>query len=149
VENQKLTTSISFFVFLSRTRRKKKNNQQNQKVELLTQEWMLKTIVNLGFGQRDAEVYVFLALNGIHTASDIAKAIGTYKRQVYRALKKLKDLKVVTGSKELPAHFSALPFDKLLDLLKKANLQEAKRIEQNKDSFLALWDSTVKDKLAS
>jgi sugar-specific transcriptional regulator TrmB len=110
---------------------------------------MLKTLLNLGFRKRDAEVYVFLVLNGIYTASDIAKAIETYKRQVYRALKKLKDLKVVTESKELPAHFSALPFDKLLDQLKKANLQEAKRIEQNKDNFLALWGSTVKEKQAS
>jgi hypothetical protein len=49
----------------------------------------------------------------------------------------------------VPAHFSVLPFDKLLDLLKKANLKEAKRIEQNKDSFLALWDSTVKEKQAN
>jgi hypothetical protein len=49
----------------------------------------------------------------------------------------------------VPAYFSVLPFDKLLDLLKKANLKEAKRIEQNKDSFLALWDSTVKEKQAN
>lgn len=110
---------------------------------------MLKTLLKLGYKQHDAEVYMFLVLNGIYTASEIAKAIGSNKRQVYRALKKLKDLKIVSGSKELPAHFSALPFDKLLDQLKKVNLQEAKRIEQNKESFLALWDSTIKDKLAS
>jgi sugar-specific transcriptional regulator TrmB len=110
----------------------------------LTQEWMLKTLVNLGFGQRDAEVYVFLALNGAHKASDIAEAIKTYERQVYRTLRKLQNQKIVSGTQDLPAHFTALPFDKLLDLLIKANLQEARRIEQNKDDILALWDSCVK-----
>ena len=89
---------------------------------------------------------MFLALNGIHTASDIAKATGTHKRQVYIALKKMKDLKIVTGSKELPTHFSAMPFDKLLDFLIKANLQEANQIEQDKDYLLALWNSTFKEK---
>jgi sugar-specific transcriptional regulator TrmB len=110
---------------------------------------MLKTLVNFGFRQCDAEVYVFLTLNGTHKASDIAKANRIYKQQVYRALKNLQNQKIVSRTQEVPAHFSALPFDKLLDLLKKANLQEAKRIEQNKDSFLALWDSTVKEKQAN
>jgi sugar-specific transcriptional regulator TrmB len=105
---------------------------------------MLKTLVNHGFGQRDAEVYVFLALNGAHKASDIAEAIKTYKRQVYRTLRKLQNQKIVSRPQDLPAHFTALPFDKLLDLLIKANLQEAKRIEQNKDDILALWNSYVK-----
>ncbi len=107
---------------------------------------MLKTLLNLGFRQRDAEVYLFLAVNGIYTVSDITEAIGTNKRQVYYALKKLKDLKIVSGSKELPAHFSAMPFDKLLDFLIKANLQKANQIEQNKDDLLALWNSTFKEK---
>jgi len=115
----------------------------------LTQEWILKTLINLGFRQCDAEVYVFLALNGTHKASDLAKANRACNQQVYRALKKLQNQKIVSRTQGVTAHFSALPFDKLLDLLKKANLQEAKRIEQNKDSFLALWDSTVKEKQAS
>ena len=110
---------------------------------------MLKTLLNLGFKQRNAEVYVFLALNGIHTASDIAKATGTHKRQVYIALKKMKDLKIVSGSKEMPAHFSAMPFDKLLDFLIKSNLEEANRIEKDKEDLLALWNSTFKEKHAN
>jgi sugar-specific transcriptional regulator TrmB len=109
----------------------------------LTQEWILKTLVNLGFGQRDAEVYVFLALNGAHKASDIAEATKTYKRQAYRTLRKLQNQKIVSGTKDVPAHFTALPFDKLLELLIKANLQELRRIEQNKDDILALWNSYI------
>jgi sugar-specific transcriptional regulator TrmB len=116
---------------------------------VLTQEWILKTLINHGFRQRDAEVYVFLTLNGTHKASEIAKANKLYKQQVYQVLKKLQNQKIVSRTQKVPAHFSALPFDKLLDLLKKANLQEANRIEKNKESLLTLWDSTVKENQAN
>jgi len=107
----------------------------------LTQEWMIKTLMSLGFGQLDAEVYAFLALNGAQKASAIAEAIRTYKRQVYRALEKLEKRKIVSGTENPRAHFVALPFDKLLDLLVKTNLLEARQIEQNKDNLVALWSS--------
>jgi len=114
----------------------------------MTQEWMIKTLVDLGFGQRNAEVYVFLAQNGAHKASAIAEALKIYKRQVYRTLKKLQNQQIISGTLDLPASFTALPFDKLLGLLAKANLQEAMRIEQNKDDILALWNSCVKKEQA-
>ena len=31
----------------------------------MTQEWMIKTLIALGFEKRDAEVYAFLSLNGV------------------------------------------------------------------------------------
>lgn len=114
----------------------------------MTQEWMLKTLVTLGFRWCDAEVYVFLALKGAHNASAIAEAIRTYEQQVYHTLKRLQNQKIVSETSDLPTHFTALPFDKLLDLLVKANLQEAKQIEQNKDNILALWNSCIKKEQA-
>ncbi|HEX9262224.1 MAG TPA: helix-turn-helix domain-containing protein [Candidatus Bathyarchaeia archaeon] len=107
----------------------------------MTQEWMIKTLMSLGFGQLDAEVYAFLALNGAQKASTIAEAIRIYIRQVYRALEKLEKREIVSGTENPRAHFVALPFDKLLDLLVKKNLLEARQIEQNKDNLVALWSS--------
>jgi len=107
----------------------------------LTQEWMIKTLIGLGFGQRDAEVYAFLVLNGAQKASTIAEAIRMYKRRVYRALRDLEKQKIVSGTENSNAHFVAIPFDKLLDLLVKASLQEARQIEQNKNNLVALWNS--------
>ncbi len=102
---------------------------------------MIKTLMNLGFEQWDAEVYAFLALNGAQKASTIAEAIRTYERRVYLALEKLEKRKIVSGTSDPRAYFIAIPFDELLDLLVKANLQEARRIEQNKDNLVALWSS--------
>ena len=82
----------------------------------MTQEWMLRTLVNLGFKQQDAEVYVFLALNGSQKAKDIAEALKTNKRQVYRTLEKLQNREIVNATPNLVAQFSAVSFDKVLDL---------------------------------
>jgi sugar-specific transcriptional regulator TrmB len=104
---------------------------------------MIKTLMNLGFGQRNAEVYAFLAVNGSQKALVIAEAIRIRKRQVYRVLKKLEKQKIVSITENPRAHFEVLPFDKLLDLLVKVNLQEARQIEQNKASLIALWSTWV------
>jgi sugar-specific transcriptional regulator TrmB len=110
----------------------------------LAQEWMLKTLVNFGFERQDAEVYVYLTLNGPKKAKDIATALKTYEREVCRRLKKLQNKEIVNATPELPAIFSVISLEKLLDLLAKASLEEARRIEQEKDGILRLWKSTVK-----
>jgi sugar-specific transcriptional regulator TrmB len=110
----------------------------------LAQEWMLKTLVNFGFERQDAEVYVYLALNGPKKAKDIAAALKTYERQVYRSLRKLQNKEIANATPDLSTNFSVISLDKLLDLLAKASLEEARRIEQEKDGILRLWKSSVK-----
>jgi len=113
-------------------------------VVLFTQEWMCKSLVDFGFGRLDAEVYVFLALNGPNSASAITGALGVDKWQIYRVLKKLESRHILFRSHNLPALFSVLSFDRLLDLLSKTNLLEAKKIEQKKEDLLVLWNSCIK-----
>ena len=110
----------------------------------MTEKWMLRALVDLGFRERDAEVYLFLGLNGSQKASVIAEALGTNKQQVYRTLRRLQNLRIVSGTQKHPEHFMALSFGKTMDLLARDRLQKARRIEQNKDRILALWDSCVK-----
>jgi sugar-specific transcriptional regulator TrmB len=86
----------------------------------LTQEWMLKNLINLGFKPKDAQVYVFLALNGPQNAKTITSTLQTQKRQVYRILKKLQNREIVNATSNRAAQFSAVPFDKVLDKLIKA-----------------------------
>lgn len=106
---------------------------------------MLKTLQEFGFTQQDAEVYVFLALNGSKEARKITSALKIYKRQVYRILKKLKRQNLLNATTDLPAQFSVIPLDKLLDFFIRANLAEAKRIEERKDEILSLWNSSIKN----
>ncbi len=111
----------------------------------MTQEWMVKALINLGFRKRDAKIYVFLALNGAQRAATTAKALRIYERKVCHILEELQNRKVISGSQDLPKQFSALPFDRLLDLIIEGSLQEARKMEQDKDDLLALWNSWIKE----
>ena len=115
----------------------------------MSQERVLKALVSLGLSQTDAEVYVFLATEGPQKARDIATALKTYKRKIYRNLKSLQNKEIVNATLEQPAQFSAIPFDKVLNLLIKAHMEEAQYIEQNKEEILSHWNSMTTRNSAS
>jgi hypothetical protein len=50
----------------------------------------------------------------------------------------------VNATLERPAQFSAISFEKALNLLIKTHLQEVQYIEQNKEKILSNWNSTIK-----
>ncbi len=106
---------------------------------------MIKALITLGFGKCDAEIYVFLALNGAKRASTIAKALRIYERKVCHILEELQNRKVISVSQDFPKKFSALPFDRLLDLIIEGSLQKARKMEQDKDDLLALWRLWIKE----
>jgi sugar-specific transcriptional regulator TrmB len=105
--------------------------------------------MNLGLSQTDTEVYVFLATKGSQRARDIATALKTYNRKIYRSLKSLQNKEIVNATLEHPAHFSAIPFDKVLSLLIEAHMEEVRYIEQNKKEILSHWNSMITRKSAS
>jgi sugar-specific transcriptional regulator TrmB len=109
----------------------------------LSKEWMLKTLTALGFTETDAQVYVFLTTEGPQQAKDIAEALRIYKRKLYRGLRKLQKKGLVNANQEHPSQFSAVSFDKILDLLIKTHLKEAQRIEQEKEEILNQWHSII------
>jgi sugar-specific transcriptional regulator TrmB len=102
---------------------------------------MLKTLVNLGFKQQEAEVYVFLASNGSQEARDIADALKAHKRQVYRILKRLKNKEIVNATSSLPAKFSAVSPEKVLDLFMKTAMEQAKVFQASRKELLSTWRS--------
>lgn len=109
----------------------------------LSKEWMLKTLENLGLKRFDAKVYVYLAQNEPQKARDIAKALETYKRQLYHSLKNLQRKRMVSASQEHPTRFSAVSFDKVLDQFIEANRIEAQHIEENREQILWMWRSKI------
>ena len=111
---------------------------------MLTSEWMYKILVDLGFERLEAEVYVFLAFNGANDVLAIVEALGINKQQLVRVLRRLENRQIVYRSQSFPERFSVLPFDRLLDLLEKANLLEVRRIERSRRSLVALWKSYIR-----
>jgi sugar-specific transcriptional regulator TrmB len=109
----------------------------------LSKEWMLKTLESLGLKHLDAEVYLYLVQHEPQKARDIAEALETYKRQLYRSLKSLQCKGMVRVSQDRPTRFSAVAFDKVLDRFIQANMEDAERMEQNKNHILSIWQSEI------
>ena len=109
----------------------------------LSKEWMVKTLESLGLKRLDAEVYVYLAQHDPQKARDIAEALETYKRQLYRSLRSLQHKGMISTSQEHPARFSAVSFDKVIDQFVKANREEAQHIEESREQILLMWRSKI------
>ena len=107
-------------------------------------ERVLKALVSVGLSETDARVYVYLALKGPDKAGSIVDNLKIRKQQLYPILKTLQDKGVVAASPERPALFSALAFEKALDLLLEANMEQAKAIEETKQELLSNWRDMIK-----
>jgi sugar-specific transcriptional regulator TrmB len=98
-------------------------------------------LANLGFDIVDATVYVYLAKKGMQKASEIRKATKLTKQQLYPSLKRLQSKGIVSSTIEHPARFSAMPFEKVLDLFIQARIEETRRIQQSKVEILSNWQN--------
>jgi sugar-specific transcriptional regulator TrmB len=107
----------------------------------LSQDQLLKTLRTLGLTIMDSQVYIFLAKKGTQKARDIAKPLKMEKQQIYRSLANLQSKGLVNSTLERPSRFTAVTFEKVLDLFVKTKLEEAQQIQQNRDELLSVWQS--------
>lgn len=106
---------------------------------------VLETLAGLGLNQSDAKIYVFLAKKGPHTGKDLCNALSMQKPQLYPCLRNLQNKGLVNATPERPALFSAVSFEKVLDLLVKGKIEEAKQTQEDREKALSAWQSTVKE----
>ena len=104
---------------------------------------ILETLAGLGLNQSDARVYVFLAKEGPQTGKDLCGALSLQKPQLYPCLKNLQRKGLVNATPQRPALFSAVSFDKVLDLLVQDKMEEAQRTLREKEKALTLWQSMM------
>ena len=105
----------------------------------MSQERVLESIMQLGLTEADAQVYVYLALNGPQKAKQITQKMNLYKEQLYRSLKKLQKKDIVESTDPHPAVYSAIPFDKVLDLLAEIKKEQEKALLEARKELLASW----------
>ncbi len=104
-------------------------------------ERIVKALKNLGLSETDVQVYVFLSKKGPQKVREISKALGIYRQQLYLSLKSLQSKGIVSATFEHPANFSAIPFEKVLDMFVKSKLEEAKKIQVEKDELITNWQT--------
>lgn len=112
-------------------------------------ERVVRAVMGLGLSEFDAQVYVFLALNGPQTAKQIADSMKRGEQQVYRSLRSLKENNVAVASGEVPAVFSAACFEKVLDLLSIKKAGQAKALEKVKADLLDSWQKIIENNSAN
>ena len=102
---------------------------------------MLKTLEILGVTQPDAQVYILLGKKGPQKAVDISRSLRIPRQTIYRAIKTLQSKGIVTATLEHPSRFSAVPFERVLDLFVRSKTEEVQRIEGEKKSLINDWKS--------
>jgi sugar-specific transcriptional regulator TrmB len=111
----------------------------------LNHERILKALVNLGLSQTDAQVYIYLATKGPQRARKITEALRLHKQKLYRSLKSLQCKGCAKATLERPALFSATSPERVLDILIKAKMEQAKKLQANREELLSLWQSMTID----
>ncbi len=110
----------------------------------MSHERVLKILEGFGLTRTDAEVYVYLAKKGPKRETDLSSAFKLTEQQLYSSLKNLQSKGIVTASVEKSALFSAVAFERVLDLLVKANIEQAQAISETKEELLTRWRSVTK-----
>ena len=102
---------------------------------------VLKTLEGFGLSRVDAKMYVYLAKMGPQYASELAEALKITKQQLYPSIKCLRDKGIIAASIGQPPLFCAVAFEKALEILIKAKVEQAKAIKETKKELLSSWRS--------
>jgi sugar-specific transcriptional regulator TrmB len=102
---------------------------------------MHQALVKLGFTETEAKVYVQLKTEGPQSSKDIAKALNLHMRQICDSLKKMQSRSFVEANHKCQTLFLAVPIEKVLDLLIKDNVEQARYMMKSKKELLSSWNS--------
>ncbi len=97
------------------------------------------TLKTFGLTDKETEVYIYLAKQGVQKTSQIAKALKANKGLVYRILKSLEQKELVEITLESPSRYIVVPFERIIDNYIQSKREEATRIEDKKQDLLSDW----------
>jgi sugar-specific transcriptional regulator TrmB len=106
----------------------------------LSEDTSRKILKDIGLTEKETEVYIFLTRHGALKGIELAKRIKKHKAQIYNILKNLQAKGLVEPSIEFPTRYSAVPFEKVIDLSVKAKRDEAAFIEDAKKEIMSYWN---------
>lgn len=116
-----------------------------QKRNAMSKEWIFKTLLNQGIPQIEAQIYVFLAIEGPKNPKNIGRALNLNKYKLSHSLTHLINIGIINEIPECPAMLSALSFDKVLGMLLEIKKAQAKNLQENRDSLISSWHEVLDD----
>jgi sugar-specific transcriptional regulator TrmB len=104
---------------------------------------LFHTLGQLGLSHSESKIYIYLSKRGAHKAHDICNDLHLNKQQVYPCLKNLQNKGLIYGTFEHPALFYAISFEKVLDMIAKSKIEDAKNAQRDKNSLFKVWQSLI------
>ncbi len=114
---------------------------------LLGEDNLRKALKDFGLTDSEVEIYLFVSKHGVLSGTDIAHLIKKDKAQTFRILKNLQTKGFVEATIEVPARYSPVEFEKVLELTIKAKKDEAAAIEETREQLLNYWKELSKRSL--
>jgi len=93
----------------------------------------------------DAEVYVYLAKKGPKQVTDLSSSLKMTDQQIFLSLKNLQRKGIITVNVEKVALFSAIAFERVLDLFVEVFVEQACVLTETREELLANWRSMTKE----
>ena len=106
---------------------------------------VINDLKELGLTERESEVYISLSRKKIMKAGDLSRELRLHKAQTYHILRSLQEKGLTSSSIEVPTRFTAVPLDKVLNVLIKARIEDAKHLEYSRAEVLSRWRSIGSD----
>ena len=120
-----------------------------KEVKKLSLERVFKALTSLGLSESDARVYIFLALKGPTKTGNIVNDLKMSRQQIHRSLKFLQDKRIVFADRKNQDVFSALLFEKALELLIETEEEKTEILLETKKSILQDWKTSTRKKNAN
>ena len=108
----------------------------------MSAESVKRVLKKFGLTEKESEIYVFLARNGMHKGGEIANILKMHKGQVYRILKSLQSRGLVEMTLEVPTHFTAVSFARVLDSNIRMMREEATSLQNERKELIGNWIKT-------
>lgn len=105
---------------------------------ILSLERIIESLVDLGLTRVDAEVYVYIAKKGSQKTNELTKVLNHSKYVIDKSLKSLVARKLIVKDGSI---FSAVAFEKALELFISKHEKQKKILEQSKEELVATWET--------
>jgi sugar-specific transcriptional regulator TrmB len=115
----------------------------------LSLERVFKALVSVGLSETDARVYVYLALKGPKKARSIVDNLKMSRQQIHLSLKHLQDKGIVFADMDNQGVFSALLFEKALELLIETEKEKTEILKETKKTLLQDWKTSTRENSAN
>ncbi len=107
---------------------------------------VVEALISLGLSRTEAQIYVFLEKNGSHGVIEIAQALNLHTKGLAKSLENLQKKQIVQVSAMQTIMFSAMPFEKTIELLIETKKGQAKNLQERKFELLSQWQNMIKKK---